>query len=538
MKKARWHIRDLIDLEYFQKQDETDEEESGYHAVAKRDREIYLQHVLPLEQKTQNLTDAHVIRYWLERRRDMEKSGQGPETLLPGESFDDIHRLLAYCLTAAGLLGGSGLAFSLLSYKGSAPVNISIYLGTFVFLQLLLLLLLLLIAFIRKLRRFPLRSSVIYILMTRLITLLMEKVKKQALKRAGGSQVDAFEAVKGILKGKRQIYGSLFYWPVFILAQVFGVAFNLGVLGATLLKVLGSDIAFGWQSTVQFSSEAVFDIIRIIALPWSWFVPAGVSHPSLSQVQGSHMILKEGVYHLATTDLVSWWPFLCLSVLFYGLLPRTILLMTGFLVQKRRLGSIAFNHAACERLLHRMKTPLVVTEGNRVESGHPRKDDTEKTTGQIPSMSPATKGAPAENDLIVLVPDDIFDDCPEDELGKVLSLSLGYALRKRIPFGDDDKGERKIIDDILLANRDEGPASLMILREAWQPPIREDMQFLKDLRKGLGKGIMIKIGLIGRPQTDNIFTPVKKEDWEAWKRKIKALGDPYLGLERLVENDA
>ena len=64
----------------------------------------------------------------------------------------------------------------------------------------------------------------------------------------------SLEAVAGLVRGKRQIYGSLFYWPVFILAQIFGVWFNLGVLGTTFMKVLGSDVAFGWQSTVQFSA--------------------------------------------------------------------------------------------------------------------------------------------------------------------------------------------------------------------------------------------------------------------------------------------
>lgn len=537
MKKAQWHIKDLVDLEYFQKRDEIEEEECGYHPLAKRDREIYLQHIRPLEKKSQALDDADTIRYWLEQRRDAEKAGERSDTVLPGEAFEEIRRLLFYGLLAAGLMTGSGLAFSLLSYKGSAPVNVSIYLGTFVFVQILLLLLLLVVSLIRNLRRFPLRSSVVSMLITRLITLLMEKVKKHALKRAGGSELDALDAVKGLLKGKRQIYGSLFYWPVFILAQVFGVAFNLGVLGATLLKVLGSDIAFGWQSTVQFSARAVFDLVQFIALPWSWFVPAHISHPSLSQIHGSHMVLKDGVYHLATTDLVSWWPFLCLSVLFYGLAPRTILLTTGFFALKRRLGRIGFRHAACERLRHRMRTPLITTEGSP-EDSDPQTDAMEGKRDGADPASPGTGTASTGSDLIVLVPGEIFDDCRDDELENVLSLSLGYSIRKKIRFGDDEKEDRKVIEEILRTNQAEGPAALMILKEAWQPPIREDMQFLKDLRKGLGKTFLIKVGLIGRPGPDSILTPVKEEDWEAWKIKLRAMADPYLGPEKVVRYDA
>ncbi|MBW1718378.1 MAG: DUF2868 domain-containing protein [Deltaproteobacteria bacterium] len=120
----------------------------------------------------------------------------------------------------------------------------------------------------------------------------------------------------GLVKGKRQVYGSLFYWPVFMLAQIFMIGFNLGVLAATLLKVTGADIAFGWQSTVQVSTEWVFELVRAVALPWSWFVPAEIAYPSLSRITGSHMVLKDGIYSLATEDLVSWWPFLCLAVFF------------------------------------------------------------------------------------------------------------------------------------------------------------------------------------------------------------------------------
>ena len=535
MKKIRWHIRDLIDLEYFHRRDEIEEEESGYHPLAKRDREIYLQYVRPIEEKLLNPTHADVIRYWLERRRDIEKPGEKSETVLPGEIFEEIRRLLSYCLLAGGLISGSALTFSLLSYRGSAPVNVSIFLGIFVFLQIFLLLVLLVIFFVGRLKRFPLRSSLVHILITRLITILMENIKRHALKRVGGSKVGGFEAVKGLLKGKSRIYGSLFYWPVFILAQVFGVGFNLGVLGATLLKVLGSDIAFGWQSTVQFSAKAVFDLVQLMALPWSWFLPAGISHPSLSQIHGSHMILKDGVYHLSTTDLVSWWPFLCISVFFYGLLPRAILLMTGLLAQRRRLAKLGFSHVACERLLHRMRTPLIRTEGRREQSGYPPADEVEDKREETFFAALKTGNSLKSKELIVLIPDEIFDDCPEDKLERVLS---GYTLRKRIRFGVNEKGDQEVINEVLRMNKEDGLSSLMIIREAWQPPIREDMHFLQDLRKALGKEFLVKVGLIGRPDPDSIFTPVKEEDWEAWKRKLKALGDPYLGLERVIKHDA
>ncbi|HAO21528.1 MAG TPA: hypothetical protein DCQ37_14290, partial [Desulfobacteraceae bacterium] len=73
--------------------------------------------------------------------------------ILPGEAFDEIHQLLCYLLMIAGIAIGSGLAFSLLTYKGTEPLNVSLYLGAIVGTQLLLILFLLSALIIGMFRR-------------------------------------------------------------------------------------------------------------------------------------------------------------------------------------------------------------------------------------------------------------------------------------------------------------------------------------------------------------------------------------------------
>ena len=163
----------------------------------------------------------------------------------------------------AGLFSGAGLAFSFLNYRGTDPLNISSYLALFVLTQCLALLLLMGISLARKIRRAPFRSSIIYTLISGLIISLTMKIKHRTIETLAGSKRGGLESVMGLIRGKRRIYGSLFYWPVFILAQIFGVGFNLGVLGVTFMKVLGSDVAFGWQSTVQFSAQTVFKLVQV-----------------------------------------------------------------------------------------------------------------------------------------------------------------------------------------------------------------------------------------------------------------------------------
>ena len=106
---------------------------------------------------------------------------------------------------------------------------------------------------------------------------------------------------------------------MYAIRSYYGIGFNLGVLGATLSKVVFSDMAFAWQSTLQLSPELLAELVRWVALPWSWIVPQ--AYPTLSQIQGSQMVLKEGIAHLSSANLTAWWPFLCCSVAVYGLLP-------------------------------------------------------------------------------------------------------------------------------------------------------------------------------------------------------------------------
>ena len=532
MKKSIWRIKDIIDLEYFLHRDESEVDESAQKSVLKRDRYIYLNKIL-LREKKEALTPRSAIRAWLEQRKRMAKSNTETMGVLPGEAFDEGYRLMGLGFLIVGLLSGSGLAFSFLNYRGTEPLNISSYLALFVLTQCLALLLLMGISLVRRVRRSPFRSSIIYTLISGLMTTLIMKIKHHTFNTLSGSKRGSLEAVTGLIKGKRQIYGSLFYWPVFILAQVFGLGFNLGVLGATLMKVLGSDVAFGWQSTVQFSAQTVFKLVQVIALPWSWLVPADFAHPTFYHVEGSHMVLKDGIYHLATKDLVSWWPFLCFAVLTYGLLPRLILLVMGIMVQKRALSRISFSHRACQRLLNRMRTPLVSTGGRSVSPEALRKDDTKAPEARRASdLQDVLTG----KGMIALVPDDIFEACTDDELESVVSRTFGYPIQRRLRFGEDEEGDKRVLHELANMKRGDAATNLLILQEGWQPPIRENLLFIRDLRKASGEASMIWVGLIGRPKQGAVFTRVKEEEWDVWHQKLKALGDPYLGLERLVAN--
>ena len=531
--KTTWRYKDLIDLEYFFHVDEPVDESARKNAE-RRDREIYIRHILPRLAPGTSAPRRWIIREWLERRRASLKY-EAPEALLPGEAYDEMYRLLALAAIIFGVMSGGGLAFSLLRYAGTRPVNVSVYLSLLVGTQLLLIVLLAVGALVRLLFRRKPPFSLLYALFSSLLVTLMLRIKRRTARRMSGRGRSSLEAIFGLIRGKRRIYGTLFYWPFFTLAQVFGISFNAGVLGATLLRVLGTDIAFGWQSSILFSAEMVYEAAKTIALPWSWLLPPGIAHPTLAQIEGSHMILKDGIYHLATQDLVSWWPFLCLAVLFYGLIPRLLLFAACILFKSRALTGLDFSHSRSDQLVHRMETPRLDTEGETLPE---RLEDS-----SAPAIAPTAPlkeadGAPPDRRLVALIPDDIFEECPRDELEALTWKVFGFRIREAVRMGDDDTADGALPARLAKAAHENGRADFFILKEAWQPPIREDLAFIRELRQAVGDRSRIQMGLIGKPSPETIFTRVAEEDWNIWHQKIASLGDPYLRLERLVKHES
>ena len=123
------------------------------------------------------------------------------------------------------------------------------------------------------------------------------------------------------------LHGALFANRIFTLIQLAGIAFNIGVLACSMLLLTFTDRAFGWQSSLVDSASSVAVMVERISTPWKYLVGETIAHPSLEQIRGSHIVLKDSSINLKSSDLLAWWPFLFLSVVFYGALPRFFMLV-------------------------------------------------------------------------------------------------------------------------------------------------------------------------------------------------------------------
>lgn len=518
-----WRIPDFLDLEYFFIQDKQLEEEKGAAALRDRDRNLYLKAI------AEDVADAEperewLIYRWLQERRSLENREQDGQALLPGRMWYELYGLFWSLFSFLALASGAGCSWSLLSYSGEQPVNVSLFFLVFVGFQVCFLLLLLFVWGYRRVRGFDLRSSLLLSLVNRGLNRFLFKIRRYGFETMAGHRRSQFAAALAAVRTRGKGYGALFFWPLFLLFQLFGIAFNFGVLGVLLVKVASSDMAFGWQSTIQVSSQFVARFVHWLSLPWSWLLGAA-SYPDAGQVEGSRMVLKDGFYHLTSTDLVSWWPFLCLAVCCYCLLPRIALFVLGTFGRKRALNRVSLQRPEHNQLLHRLLTPRLETRPQmQAVAGDPVLETKAKEVAEPRSVN---------GELLVLVPDELFDDCDIAGMKQLCLEVFGYGLAGKMRI-DEEYGDNSPIFSQLKSETDGSCPPLLLLQEAWQPPIQEMLRFLRELRCHCGKETLIIVGLIGKPDPDTILTRVTDTELQVWREKTAILLDPCLQVSPLV----
>lgn len=529
--KSLWRIPDFLDLELFFIQDKQLEEEQGAAALRDRDRNIYLAEIAP-EETGAEPDREWLIHRWLQIRKSRENVAQGGQALLPGRMWYELYGLFWSLCSFLAMAAGGGLAYSFLSYSGKQPINVSLFFLVFVGFQVLFLVSLLCVWIYRAMRGLDLRSSLLLSLVNRGLNTFLFKIRRYGLDSMESRRRSQFAAALAAVRSRGKGYGALFFWPLFLLFQLFGISFNFGVLGAVLVKVASSDLAFGWQSTIQLSSQFVAKLVGWLALPWSW-VLGSTSYPGLSQIEGSRMVLKDGFYHLASSDLVSWWPFLCLAICCYCLLPRTVLFIAGTFGRKRSMARIYFHRAEHNQLVHRLLSPRLETSRPEVVVEAPQ-EETEKPAS-VDTSGEKTKAVSAVNgNLLALIPDELFDDCDQSELAQLCHRAFGYTITAMLRL-DEEFAESDRLFERLEQGAESACPPLLILQEAWQPPIQEMLRFLRELRTHCDDETHIIVALVGKPLPDTLFTKVSDSDFSIWQQKVATLSDPCLQLSPLLE---
>lgn len=692
-KALRWQVPDLIDFDYYVDEDEqrVREKPAERKRLAERDRKLYKEQIAPIIGEADAHSSKHrnrALRWWLELRRRQEDLALAE--LLPGQAFARAQRLVTSALGITGFCIGIGVASTLLQYDGDHPVNVSWYLFWLVLLQLILVATTLGLWYGRRSRLVKGATQDISLLGQSLRPLFSSAarwVQKQRLAHVPPELRDRAKAKQGLIQANYALYGPASYLPVLVPAQVFGIGFNLGAILMTMALIWFADLGFGWGSAMNISPETIQGLTQLIALPWSWLFGEGVGVPSLEQIAGTRISLKDPLYVLDADHLRSWRWFLVLAVITYGLLPRVVLLGLSIYKQRRALATLPFTHQSAQAPYARMITPSLETRvavagasGSEMpipsplkpltrpsaaprppkpatppqstqarpvpvpspepvptrdtarvpaqpappaassdqEPSHQEREETaaarqatppetepnaDRAPGarqaQVPEVehqggavtadiSPPTlergaapardaemqdlraqargarepaaldtaAGATGEFDLgtldagaqsvevaadacILLLHIDVSDlleDADHSRLQALLHQQAGWRVAAAATYGGGRAMADQAIDLIDAATWHAPPPRVALVQDGSQPPITENLRFLRAVRAAAGEQAQVLLALIGDPDDDvnDPLPPLSQFDFADWQRKIEQMGDPYLRLVMLA----
>ena len=526
--RGTWLLEDLIDFDFALESEAKVGNLSGHEH-----RELFLKY---LSEKNLSLDHAPEIsrsaafQYWLEGQRKKPPLASA----LPGNIFARAIRFPRISLFFFALASGCLLSATLLRYDGTQPTNVAGYLSILLGGQLLLLILATGSLILRRLGILSWENGVIGPSIHFGLSQIVAWIQKKTLEHGAAETRLRLRAFMGSIGKKHFQYQSIILGTVASLIQAFGIWFNVAAIATTLLLVTVSDRAFGWQSTLDLSSDEVHNITSFIAMPWSFIAPTGA--PSLSEIEGSRIFLKDGIRTLTNDNLVSWWPFLVCALVAYGLIPRLCLwLFTSYFI-KNQLKNVGFNSLNCDRLWESMVTRELRTKGDHVvkEENAPtplsERDD---------SPPPVTKKVvKQEQSAIVIVEPDLAKRIDRAKTDSAIHGNISWTISKWIRLPDETQTWSDFWELIEPLRNEKHFERIVLVQEAFQPPIRESIEWLQQLRATQPSTGKMMIFLVGRPQDAGRRKEVCETNQRVWEQSINALNDANLGVSSLEISDA
>ena len=490
--KSSWKIEDLIDFEYYRMKDKGglgEDQET-------RDRAIFGEY----EGKSDR---SQLFRYWLERMRTRSK-GDHP----PGAIVRSVFAIVALLSAVIGLMSGGGVAYATLQYDGTVPVNVATFFGFLVLPQLILTLLLLGFVVVGCLFR---RSIATFYFGPRAMMLgvcrFVWNVYVKYASPAAAKRDDLLWSSRMFNEIVRQNHGIVTV-RVFRWVQQFGVFFNLAILLCSGVLLMFSDRAFGWQSSLTDSPAVVSKIVNVVAWPWEQWLGEGIGYPSQDQIEGSHIVLRDREKPLEAGHLTSWWPFLLLGIVFYGLIPRLVAWAIAGFFEVRILRDLRFDSVLYRPLWERMHSASLQSSGNPIAA---------VSTDAAPG--PVSDNAPPSKSFHLWISEALKTRYSVESVLEAIRTSADLNIGKTTEFSEEEM--RVEADD------DESP---LLLLEGWQPPIQEKLSQLKTIALSPGcRGKTLYLLLIGKPAKTG-WKVLDAEMIEVWNKKVRLLGVENLHL--------
>lgn len=255
-------------------------------------------------------------------------------------------------------------------------------------------------------------------------------------------------------------------WPILGVSQRFACSFGFGAFVGLLGYVIGVDLAFGWESTLNVGAEAIHGIVQCFATPWLWLFPNAA--PTLEQVRESRFTHLLGLKETAIAATRAWWPFLvgCLAV--YVVIPRFLMIQVSEWRRKRSLARLDFTRGVDGELARGLCGPLFETSGGTPDGGFGGAE-------RLPPPPP-----PSQATWMVLVAEGL--DAASGTVADRVEKQLHGSITQVIPFEIDYAAGNEAIFEAVKNSSD----GLVVAIPANTDPLEAMRLTLKQLREACG----------------------------------------------------
>lgn len=317
------------------------------------------------------------------------------------------------------------------------------------------------------------------------------------------------EVVLGRMTAHSRLYGRVQRGQLLLWSQAAGLTFGIGALLATLTYVVFTDLAFGWSTTLEIDARQVHRVLAAFATPWATLWPD--ANPSLELVEATRFFRVDAQNRVPVEDAIrlgGWWPFLVMSIGLYVVLPRMLVLLGVRRWLAGEVGEAMGLTPGVERLMTRLKTPLVESTADEEEGevGH-------AADGLVPEVDARSWIASKGGEAMIVRWAELADEAS-------LRAALGEDGVVR-----DAGGRRSLAEDsALVAECAAGSGVVVLCVRGYEPPVLEVTDFLAELREAMGRSRSICVLLVDGRDSDR----------DTWRRKLLGLGDALLCVASLA----
>ena len=247
----------------------------------------------------------------------------------------------------------------------------------------------------------------------------------------------------------------------------------------------------------------------------------------MAQIEGSRLVLKEGISVLATRDLVSWWPFLCMGILVYALIPRIITIFWAVQAQQKAIRQFEFLQPEYRQLILRMTSPLLNIETPEKSAEPLAEADLKIQKFDNAPVRPDHATPPG----MILASDRVYSagglETVKETLGRRYGVVTDRILFLNLNAPDVEEQCRQLDFS--------GVDPVVLVQEAWQPPIRGLLHSISELKKQMPAKVSLWILLTDDAGGDDLSVNGENEYVGVWQRAVQTLDNPMIIVKRMME---